>query len=114
LSRQPPARLLLVCDAHLTPDRGALSFIATLAALAGQTRVWLLPRADGGADRAAVWRERLAALNVAGVTSGEEAVRWLEGDRRSSLHDLEGGGGSSPHDFEGDRRSPLQHIHRDD
>lgn len=77
LAQTPASRLLLLCDANQTPDRGALALIASLSAHAGQTRIWLA--ADG--TRLTLWRERLqaAGLPAAAVITDDEAARhWLE------------------------------------
>lgn len=67
LAAAPAARLLVACDPRLSPDRGSLAFIAELSRHAGECRVWL---AGAGSDeRAARWREALAALGL-----GAEAV----------------------------------------
>jgi len=79
LSRRPPARLLLACDAGQTPDRGTLALVAALAGLAGDTRIWLL-RPAAGPDRTPTWRERLAAAGLAApaFSAAQDAARWLE------------------------------------
>lgn len=41
LAARPAAKLLLVCDAHQTPDRGTLGLIADLARYTGHLGIWL-------------------------------------------------------------------------
>lgn len=79
LSREPPARLGIACDARQTPDRGTLALIVELAAHAGATRVWL---AHGDASpRAPGWRRRLAQAGLAASAAGHDLralLAWLE------------------------------------
>ena len=86
LAQAAASRLLIVCDARQTPDRGTLSLIAELSAHAQATRVWLItapsPDEAAGADtRAALWRERLLALGLATdaiLLSPASPLAWLE------------------------------------
>ncbi len=75
----PPQRLLIACDPRRSPDRGTLALLGELARCAGDTRIWLLPAADGAvldAERLADWQ---AALQQAGLHySSELPARWLE------------------------------------
>src|SRR3546814_1458865 len=41
LQQNPPSRILIVCDARQTPDRGAIALITELAGAAGDTRIAL-------------------------------------------------------------------------
>jgi len=63
LAQQPPSRLLLVCHAPSTPDRGTLRFIEALRA--GHIALLLLP--EGDAAEAARWRDWLAQAGHAGL-----------------------------------------------
>lgn len=74
VAQAAPARLLVMCDGRQTPDRGTAAFLAELAGLAGQTRVW--PQWSAGVDRRALWRTQLAAAGVA-VVNDDEATAWL-------------------------------------
>ena len=77
LGAQPPARLLLVCNARLSPDRGSLALVADLARHAAQTRV-LLEGADPGDGEGADERgaDRRGAMN----TEGRQRVAyWRQG-----------------------------------
>lgn len=79
LTRQPPARLLIACDPHRSPDRGTLALLAELARCAGQTRIWLLSPAAGetpDAERLAVWHERLDELRL--EYGDEHLLNWLD------------------------------------
>ncbi|MFC4277495.1 DUF2868 domain-containing protein [Achromobacter aloeverae] len=84
LAARPAPRLLIVCDARQTPDRGALALIADLSAAAQRTRLWLLGDDDIAAaapSRAAAWRDRLRAAGVAEedlLRDAAPALRWLE------------------------------------
>lgn len=72
LADHPPARLLLVCHAPSTPDRGTLRFID--AARAGRIALLLL----GDATHAARWHDWLAAAgrdDIAVLTDTQEAAR---------------------------------------
>lgn len=78
LTRQPPARLLIVCDGEQTPDRGTVGLVAELTRTARQARVWL--RGAVNAPRHAQWQERLAAASVASdmlCDSQQAALAWL-------------------------------------
>lgn len=83
LSDSLTPRLLVACDARQTPDRGTLGLIASLAELAGDTRVWLYldPQREHVSDRRAIWRERLLAAdmpNAAVLHNEDQPLRWLE------------------------------------
>lgn len=58
--RQPPARLLLACDARQTPDRGTRAWLADLQSLCPQLDVLLLH----GPGRTPIWREILDAQGL--------------------------------------------------
>ncbi len=78
LAAEPASRLLLVCDAGQTPDRGSLSLIAALASHAGQMRIWL----SGPGERRPQWRERLqaAGLPAQAIDENEQPpLDWLQG-----------------------------------
>ncbi len=87
LAQTPPSRLLVVCDAGQTPDRGAVALIMDLAASAGAIRVIPLtarshatPDASDRNLRADQWRERLVAAGLpsaAIMTDLNEAMGWL-------------------------------------
>lgn len=78
LSAAPAARLLVACDPRLSPDRGSLAFIAELSRHAGACRVWLTGAGSG--ERAARWREALAAIGLgddAVMADAASALDWL-------------------------------------
>ncbi|HEU0229102.1 MAG TPA: DUF2868 domain-containing protein [Burkholderiaceae bacterium] len=83
LQHSPPSRLLVVCDARQTPDRGAVALIAELAADAGATMVALtLPANDTPTPqhRAGQWRDRLVDAGLASdliVEDTHQALSWL-------------------------------------
>jgi len=80
LAQRRPGRLLLACDARLSPDRGTLNWLAEMSAFCAQSRVWLLHTAEADAQRLASWQESLQAM---GFTGGEvysqaaPALMWL-------------------------------------
>lgn len=78
VTRQPPPRLLIVCDAVQTPDRGTIGLIVELVQLAQQARVWL----HGDPDKARIdqWTQRLVAAGVppqALYRDARLALGWL-------------------------------------
>lgn len=80
LTRHPPARLLVAIDARMTPDRGSLGVIVTLARLAVCTRVWALRPDPAAADRLQQWRDAIDRTGLGGeaLFEDEAAVRaWL-------------------------------------
>lgn len=86
-TRQPPPRLLVVCDAVQTPDRGTIGLIAELVQLAQQARVWL----HGDADRARIdqWTQRLVAAGVPGQVLDRDAhlaLGWLADEHAGEPH----------------------------
>ena len=87
LTREPAERLLMACDPRRSPDRGTLRLMVTLAQLATQARVWLLPAPGGSqldAARVGDWIEALdeaRLLRVEGV-----ALAWLERGPVSYTH----------------------------
>lgn len=74
-----PARLLIVCDARQTADRGTVSFIAELAALAAQSRILLAGSATASPSRHQAWVDRLAASGLSDIiaSSDAEARDWV-------------------------------------
>lgn len=83
VSAAPPGRLLIACDARLSPDRGSLELITECCRHAGACRVWLWQAgAPAGRERGAHWREALLAIDLAPdqVVEGEAAaLAWLGG-----------------------------------
>lgn len=86
LHAHPVPRLLVICDSYQTPDRGALAYIAELAAYAQETRVSFTatetqpgPAVDD--SRMDAWRRQLQA---AGIPTSQihaslaTALRWLK------------------------------------
>ena len=77
----PPARLLVACDAGLSPDRGTLEWLVDVSHHAGELRVWLVDaQLQTGQERLQTWRDSLAAIGLTGarVMSGETAAfDWL-------------------------------------
>lgn len=82
LAQAPVRRLLIVCDARLSPDRGSLALIAELAHYARRTRVCLAAPVAAAPEpqRVAHWREGLVDAGLLRDTvSGElaECLAWL-------------------------------------
>ncbi len=73
LAEHPPARLVLVCHAPSTPDRGTLRFIE--AAHAGHITLRLLP--DGAAQHVARWRAWLASAERSDIAVSSDAEQAL-------------------------------------
>jgi hypothetical protein len=75
-----PARLLIVCDATQTPDRGSLAFLAELAAPTGANTGFLLHESATAPTRLATWREKLKQAGFAAAsihTQADDALAWL-------------------------------------
>ena len=80
LSAAPARRLLLVCDARQTPDRGTIGLVVDLARYTAVLRVALASAADRHADRASIWVERLVAAGLAHENiepNLPRAVQWI-------------------------------------
>ncbi|MFA7438142.1 DUF2868 domain-containing protein [Castellaniella sp.] len=75
----PPARLLLACDARLTPDRGTLRWFEELHTLCPGMRVACLG-GDAGA-RLAIWQHALAERGIPVVADASGGFRTPEGSR---------------------------------
>lgn len=71
LIAQPPAHLLLVCDARLTPDRGGRAWMEELRQTCPDLQVLCL---DGIPSRLPAWRELLSSLTI---PLAEDLPRWL-------------------------------------
>ncbi|HEY9573249.1 MAG TPA: DUF2868 domain-containing protein, partial [Pusillimonas sp.] len=85
LQAQTPIRMLMICDAQQTPDRGVIALLADLAGMARHSRVALL--ADTTPDpahetRTSLWQEKLLAAGFAAEaihTTLAPALDWLAG-----------------------------------
>src|SRR5690606_34253274 len=78
LTRQPPRRLLVVCDAMQTPDRGTTGLVAELARIVPLARVWL--HGDADQKRIEQWTQRLVQAGIPREsldTRGQAALAWL-------------------------------------
>ena len=102
LAQAGPARLLLICDARQTPDRGTVNLLAELAGLAQETRVALAqvpatadiqpssasqensPLSRGEPDpRTRAWLDRLLAAGFSRehiIWPPRQALNWLAGE----------------------------------
>lgn len=82
LEASPPARLLIACDARLSPDRGSLELIAELSRHAGDCRVWLIvPATLRERDRVIHWRDALVGAGFGSRAIFDDAtaaIAWLE------------------------------------
>lgn len=85
LEAHAPARLLLACDARLSPDRGTLGWMAEVSHHAGELRVWLVSPdtaedVAAAANREQIWRNSLAAIGLGPervMTTESAAYAWL-------------------------------------
>jgi Protein of unknown function (DUF2868) len=76
LAATPPARLIVVCHAPSTPDRGTLRFLDGLRA--GAIALLLAPpaQADTGAARWRDWLAEAGRSDLPVFTDAEAALRW--------------------------------------
>jgi len=85
LHKQPVERLLIVCDAFQTPDRGILAFVSELAAYAKELRVALVTEPHSTSVETArhiAWRAQLADIGMPAqqlFTALDPALAWLAG-----------------------------------
>lgn len=81
LAHEHPRRVLIVCRAASSPDRGTERFVREVIALCGECRLWLH---GAGADAAALarWQAWLADTGLGLLRSGTVAGDVLEGWRR--------------------------------
>ena len=82
VAQAQPLRLLLACDARMSPDRGTLHWLVALSEHCGALGVWLLaPEGEEEAERRNVWRESLGSIGFeqADVLSQPaDALNWLQ------------------------------------
>lgn len=83
MARHQPRRLLIVCDAHQTPDRGSIALIAELLQHAGSGKVLIL---DSGRTphREDQWRTHLMKTGIETVdllNDSTQAAAWLHQSR---------------------------------
>lgn len=82
----PPARLLVACDAQQSPDRGSLELIADLSRHANDSRVLLVGAAQMGAgERRQHWHDGLLGIGMAPERIDESlthALEWLGAGER--------------------------------
>src|SRR5690606_22084162 len=84
LGASPVRRLLVVCDARISPDRGSLTLIAELSRLAGECAVWLAGLDVAEAERVRRWAESLEQIGFAQAAVFDAATAagaWIEGGR---------------------------------
>ena len=89
-ARNPPARLLIVCDPRLSPDRGSLALLAELADHADAARIWLFAAERADTERLAHWRAGLAETGFdrpAVVETEHDALAWLQGLETQGIDD---------------------------
>lgn len=84
LQRQPPTKLMVVCDAQQTPDRGTLALLAQLTGLSGEMHILLHNSdnalADHNDNRTTQWRKQLVAAGFASEhihNDPNTALTWL-------------------------------------
>lgn len=81
LRGNPAGRLLVVCDAHQTPDRGTIALLAELASLVQTLHVTLVPD-DNVEARRPQWREQLLRAGLSPEQlhrHSSTAMHWLNG-----------------------------------
>jgi copper chaperone CopZ len=75
----PPARLLVACDARQSPDRGSLEVVAELSRHANDSRVLLVGAAQTGAgERRQHWHDGLRGIGMAPGRIDENSAHALE------------------------------------
>lgn len=82
LDAAPVRRLLVACDARLSPDRGSLALIADLSRQAGESRVWLVGVDVAEAERVRRWHESLGQIgftDAAVFDAPAAAGDWIAG-----------------------------------
>lgn len=84
LALAPATRLLLVCDARQTPDRGTLRLVLGLAGHALETRIWLRASDRAESGRLQSWQAQLSGAGLPDTAisrDGHAALQWLiQGD----------------------------------
>jgi hypothetical protein len=76
LTQRPPNKLLIICDAMQTPDRGTLRLIDNLQKFARHNHVFLMHATQG--PHADVWRKSLYKVGLTTIhTSDQDATQWL-------------------------------------
>jgi hypothetical protein len=81
LASAPPARVLVVCSAAASPDRGVERFLRQVCAEVASCALWPMASADAAQDRPDRWADWLAATDLKAVrfcASFEAASQWLE------------------------------------
>lgn len=82
IQRQCPSRLLLVCDARLSPDRGTLRWLVELSAFSAASRVCLFNHQGSPDTRRQTWQEALLELGFSDseiITDVSQAQAWVAG-----------------------------------
>jgi hypothetical protein len=76
LMLRPPNKLLIICDAMQTPDRGTLRLIDNLQKFARHNHVLLMQGTQG--THADVWRKSLHKMGLSTIYAlDQDATRWL-------------------------------------
>ncbi len=76
LTQRPPNKLLMICDAMQTPDRGTLRLIDNLQKFAQQNHVFLMHATEGAHTN--LWRQGLKKLGLSIIhISEQETAQWL-------------------------------------
>lgn len=82
VAQAQPLRLLLACDARMSPDRGTLHWLVALSEHCGTLGVWLMvPEPEEEVERLAVWRESLASIGFEPddvLSQPADALNWLQ------------------------------------
>lgn len=82
LTLNPVARLLIICNPHLSPDRGTMNWIAQASWHAHQTRVLLLnvPASSPDQQRVSSWQHSLGGIGLASAQlylEQDSAMHWI-------------------------------------
>jgi hypothetical protein len=77
LAELTPARLLLVCDASISPDRGTLHWFVSAGSLAGDTSVCLLNHDHASTERLAAWHEAMTDIGIGSSAISESLPEAL-------------------------------------
>ena len=81
LHSTPARRLLIVCDARVSPDRGSLHWLVDLSKFTEALAVCVLnPKGDRANDRRPVWMQSLASIGLASSRvffTQSDGLNWL-------------------------------------
>lgn len=82
-----PNKLLILCDAGHSPDRGTLRWLTRASESAGELGIFLMPPQTGQQDRRAIWRQLLTEAELPDekvMTDWYQVRQWLPTEVESS------------------------------